>query len=104
MRVGTCLEGPLFLLQHSYLSDIAIPFGIYFLLFLNDMPLRFRHSGNPDNLRILMQLLRCAIICATESGGELGMREREGPQAQLSQAWKMDSVGRPVVGRLPSSM
>jgi hypothetical protein len=35
-RVGTYLDGRLFTLYYGYFSDIAVPFGIYFLLCLND--------------------------------------------------------------------
>lgn len=41
LRVGTYLEGTLFTLYYSYFSDIAIPFGIYFLLCANDASLSF---------------------------------------------------------------
>jgi len=40
-RVGTYLRGPLFTLYYSYFSDIVIPFGMYFLLCLNDVHVRF---------------------------------------------------------------
>jgi hypothetical protein len=40
-RVGTHLRGSLFTLYYSYFSDIVIPFGLYFLLCLNDVYLRF---------------------------------------------------------------
>ena len=40
-RVGTYLEDPLFSLYYSYFSDIIIPFGMYFLLCLNDVTLPF---------------------------------------------------------------
>jgi hypothetical protein len=35
-RVGTYFSGKLFTLYYSYASDIIIPFGMYFLLCLND--------------------------------------------------------------------
>lgn len=40
-RVGTYLRGSLFTLYYSYFSDIAVPFGMYFLICLNDMRVRF---------------------------------------------------------------
>ena len=40
-RVGTYLDGMLFTLYYSYFSDIIIPFGMYFLLCLNDVSIRF---------------------------------------------------------------
>ncbi len=40
-RVGTYLEGRLFTLYYSYFGDIIIPFGIYFLLSINDSTLPF---------------------------------------------------------------
>lgn len=40
-RVGTYLRGSLFTLYYSYFSDIVVPFGMYFLLFLNDAYVRF---------------------------------------------------------------
>ena len=39
-RVGTYLRGPLFTLYYSYFSDIVVPFGMYFLLCLNDVHVR----------------------------------------------------------------
>lgn len=39
LRVGTYFEGALYRLYYSYFSDIAIPFGAYFLLSLNDISL-----------------------------------------------------------------
>ena len=41
-RVGTYLLGSLFTLYYSYFSDIVVPFGMYFLLYLSDMRVRFR--------------------------------------------------------------
>jgi hypothetical protein len=35
-RVGTYLQAPFSTLYSSYFSDIALPFGIYFLLWMND--------------------------------------------------------------------
>jgi len=40
-RVGTYLRGTLFTLYYSYFSDIVVPFGMYFLLFLVDVRVRF---------------------------------------------------------------
>jgi len=40
-RVGTYLDGTLFTLYYSYFSDIIVPFGMYFLLCLNDVFIRF---------------------------------------------------------------
>ena len=40
-RVGTYLQGSLFTLYYSYFSDIVIPFGMYFLLCLEDVYFRF---------------------------------------------------------------
>jgi hypothetical protein len=39
-RVGTYLRGSLFTLYYSYFSDIVVPFGVYFLLCLNDVHVR----------------------------------------------------------------
>jgi len=36
-RIGAYLRGSLFALYYSYFSDIAIPFGMYFLLCLQDV-------------------------------------------------------------------
>lgn len=35
LRIGTYLRGSLFALYYSYFSDIVVPFGIYFLLYLD---------------------------------------------------------------------
>ena len=40
-RLGTYLDGTLFTLYYSYFSDILVPFGMYFLLCLNEASLRF---------------------------------------------------------------
>ena len=40
-RVGTYLQGKLFTLYYSYFSDIVVPFGMYFLLCLSDVRIRF---------------------------------------------------------------
>jgi hypothetical protein len=36
-RIGSYLEGNLYLFYYSYVSDIIIPFGIYFLLCINQL-------------------------------------------------------------------
>jgi uncharacterized membrane protein len=36
LRVGTYLSGSLFTLYYAYCSDVIVPFGLYFLLCLND--------------------------------------------------------------------
>lgn len=40
-RVGTYLDGRSFTLYYSYFSDIVVPFGMYFLLCLNEVSFRF---------------------------------------------------------------
>jgi hypothetical protein len=40
-RVGSYLRGSLFTLYYSYFSDIVVPFGMYFLLCLNDARVPF---------------------------------------------------------------
>ena len=40
LRIGTYLRGSLFTLYYSYFSDVVIPFGMYFLLCLNDVYFR----------------------------------------------------------------
>ena len=40
-RVGTYLQGSLYNLYYSFFSDIVIPFGMYFLLCLEDVYFRF---------------------------------------------------------------
>jgi len=36
-RVGSYLNGDLYLMYYSYVSDLIIPFGIYFLLCINEL-------------------------------------------------------------------
>ena len=36
-RVGSYLKGDLYLMYYSYVSDLIIPFGIYFLLCINEL-------------------------------------------------------------------
>ena len=40
-RVGQYLKGDLFTYYYSYASDIMIPFGLYFLLCINESTIRF---------------------------------------------------------------
>ena len=40
-RVGSYLSGTLYTLYYSYFSDVIVPFGMYFLLCLNEVSLRF---------------------------------------------------------------
>jgi hypothetical protein len=40
-RLGSRLRGRLFVLYYSYFSDVVIPFGMYFLLCLEDTWVRF---------------------------------------------------------------
>ena len=40
-RVGQFLKGDLFTYYYSYASDIMIPFGLYFLLCINESTMRF---------------------------------------------------------------
>ena len=39
-RVGSYLHGDLYLLYYSYVSDLIIPFGVYFLLCINEITIR----------------------------------------------------------------
>ena len=40
-RVGSYLSGSLFTLYYGYFSDIIVPFGMYFLLYLNETHIHF---------------------------------------------------------------
>ena len=40
-RVGQYLKGDLFTYYYSYASDIMIPFGLYFLLCINESTMRY---------------------------------------------------------------
>jgi len=40
-RLGSYLNGDLYILYYSYASDILVPIGFYFLLCLNDVQIRF---------------------------------------------------------------
>lgn len=40
-RVGSYLNGDLYSLYYSYVSDLILPFGAYFLLSMNEIQLRF---------------------------------------------------------------
>lgn len=39
-RVGTYFKGDLYLFYYSYVSDLIMPFGFYFLLFMNDLKIK----------------------------------------------------------------
>lgn len=43
-RMGSYLNGNLYLLYYSYVSDIIIPFGLYFLLCINQLYFRILHK------------------------------------------------------------
>ncbi len=51
-RVGTYLDGTLFTLYYSYFSDIIVPFGMYFLLCLNDVNLLFLRDWRVKTLLV----------------------------------------------------
>jgi len=40
-RIGSYLNGDLYIYYYSYASDLMIPFGIYFLLGMNEIQYRF---------------------------------------------------------------
>jgi hypothetical protein len=40
-RVGTWFSGSLYDLYYAYFSDVALPFGIYFLLCINELSFSF---------------------------------------------------------------
>ena len=40
LRIGHNLEGNFYKLYHSYISDLIIPFGTYFLLCMNEIRIR----------------------------------------------------------------
>ena len=40
LRVGSYLHGDLYLLYYSYVSDLIIPFGFYFLLCINELTIK----------------------------------------------------------------
>ncbi len=40
-RIGSYLNGDLYILYYSYASDIMIPVAFYFLLCMNDLQIRF---------------------------------------------------------------
>ena len=40
-RIGSYLNGNLYLYYYSYASDLMLPFGSYFLLSMNEIQLRF---------------------------------------------------------------
>ena len=39
-RIGSYLDGDLYLLYYSYASDLMLPFGAYFLLCINEVHIR----------------------------------------------------------------
>lgn len=41
LRIGTYLNGDLYIYYYSYASDVMIPFGMYFLLSMNQFQYRF---------------------------------------------------------------
>ena len=41
VRIGSYLNGDLYIYYYSFASDLMIPFGAYFLLSLNEIQIRF---------------------------------------------------------------
>jgi hypothetical protein len=66
-RVGTYLRGSLFTLYSSYFSDIVIPFGMYFLLCLNDVYVLFLRDWR------VKALLVFGVAASTEVMQALGV-------------------------------
>lgn len=58
IRLGTYFEGKLYIYYYSFFSDIIIPFGVYFLLCLNDATIPILRSW----------VVKCSlifIVCAS---------------------------------------
>ncbi len=60
-RLGSYLEGRLYYNYYSYFSDIILPFGVYYLLSLNDFSIPFLRSW----------IVRAAIIFGLASFAEI---------------------------------
>ncbi len=60
LRVGTYLRGPLFTFYYSYFSDVVLPFGIYFLLWMKDPSVPFLRDWR------VKALLVFAVASSTE--------------------------------------
>jgi hypothetical protein len=52
-RVGSYLNGSLFTLYYSYFSDVFLPFGMYFLLCMNDVRIPFLRDWRTKALLVL---------------------------------------------------
>jgi hypothetical protein len=66
-RVGSYLDGRWFTLYYSYFSDIIVPFGMYFLLCLNEVSLRFLRDWR------VKALLVFGLASLTELGQAVGI-------------------------------
>jgi hypothetical protein len=59
-RVGTYLPGSLFTLYYSFFGDVIIPFGMYFLLWMNDVHVPFLRDWR------VKAMLVFGAACSTE--------------------------------------
>jgi len=53
-RIGSHLNGSLFTLYYSYFSDVFVPFGMYFVLCMNDVRIRFLRGWSTKALLVLV--------------------------------------------------
>jgi len=61
-RIGTFLNGDLYILYYSYFSDFILPFGAYFLLCANEFPIDFLRDWRVKSL-IVFSVATTAEIC-----------------------------------------
>ncbi len=60
-RVGTCLGGIWYTLYYSYFSDLALPFGFYFLLCLSEPDISLLKSWKVKALLVFSAATTCEI-------------------------------------------
>ena len=61
-RLGTLLEGNFQTLYYSYFSDIIIPFGMYFLLCINEISITFLKSWRTKAILLFVITVSVEIL------------------------------------------
>ncbi|MBT5928408.1 MAG: hypothetical protein HOH33_17535 [Verrucomicrobia bacterium] len=51
-RIGSYLDGYLYICYYSYASDLMLPFGSYFLLSMNELQFKFLHQWHVKALTV----------------------------------------------------
>lgn len=61
-RVGSYLNGNLYVLYYSFASDLVLPFGSYFLLVMNEISLPFLRKWQTKGLIVFVAMTLSEIL------------------------------------------